>query len=147
MPVCDEVDMKISDDRMSTRPPQVPRPRLRSITTERGREVLRKRSRVLSRRPPPPCVTSDGRETVGLTDQVNQRSRIRCALRTGGVSQIVVVMPVSIFASTQRENKSEREKKKVHACPHFGGGIFCFYFPATEQSKQCERRRLVLRRI
>ena len=74
IPVSGEVDMKISDGRMSTRPPQVPRPRLRSMTTERGREVLRQRSRVLSRRPPPPCVTSDGRETVGLTDQVNQRS-------------------------------------------------------------------------
>ena len=114
MPVCDEVDMKISDDRMSTRPPQVARPCLRSITTERGREVLRKRSRVLSRRPPPPCVTSDGRETVGLTDQVNnQRSHCRA---TDGVSQIVVVMPVSIFASTgmnAKKNPRERRKKSL----------------------------------
>ena len=38
------------------RPPQVPR--LRSMTTERGREVIRKRSRV-SRRPSPPSLTSD----------------------------------------------------------------------------------------
>ena len=125
MPVCDEVDMKISGDRMSTRPPQVARPCLRSITTERGREVLRKRSRVLSRRPPPPCVTSDGRETVGLTDQVNQRSRISAHCKPVSVKcQIVVVMPVSIFASTQRKKKSEREKKKEPTFPNFGRGMF-----------------------
>jgi hypothetical protein len=53
-------------------PPQVPR--LRSMTTERGREVIRKRSRV-SRRPSPPSLTSDVDTGLRLSPQ-------HCALTT-----------------------------------------------------------------
>ena len=38
-------------------------------------------------------------------------------------------MPVSIFASTQRKKKSEREKKKEPTFPNFGRGMFFVRIP------------------